>query len=192
MSFCISILKIWKLALGHQIGIHVSLKMYKDFLRVYGLCGFKGIILLIPKFHSYTFPAFCRLQFSTSWITGFLSLFLQKVCPPVWCVLSFVQLFYDPMDCSLSASFVHGIVQQNYQSGLPFPSPGDLPHPESNQCLLWLPHWQAILHWWATWEALIYSKSYFDILPLEVKTPRTRNKRSFWILVFGEASSTDL
>ena len=45
------------------------------------------------------------------------------------CVLSCVQLFSDPMDCSLSASFVHGIIQQKYWSGLPFPSPGDLPHP---------------------------------------------------------------
>ena len=35
----------------------------------------------------------------------------------------------DPMDCSLPGSSVHGILQQEYWSGLPFPSPGDLPDP---------------------------------------------------------------
>jgi len=33
------------------------------------------------------------------------------------------------MDCSLPSSFVHGIPRQEYWSGLPFPSAGDLPHP---------------------------------------------------------------
>ena len=35
----------------------------------------------------------------------------------------------DPMDCSLPGFSVHGIFQQEYWSGLPFPSPGDLPDP---------------------------------------------------------------
>ena len=35
----------------------------------------------------------------------------------------------DPMDCSLPGSPVHGIFRQQYWSGLPFPSPGDLPNP---------------------------------------------------------------
>ena len=35
----------------------------------------------------------------------------------------------DPMDCSLPDSSVHGILQAKYWSGLPFPSPGDLPDP---------------------------------------------------------------
>ena len=34
------------------------------------------------------------------------------------------------MDCSLPGSSVHGILQQEYWSGLPFPSPGDLLDPE--------------------------------------------------------------
>ena len=33
------------------------------------------------------------------------------------------------MDCRLPESSVHGIFQQEYWSGLPFPSPGDLPNP---------------------------------------------------------------
>ena len=35
----------------------------------------------------------------------------------------------DPVDCSLPGSSVHGISRQEYWSGLPFPSPGDLPNP---------------------------------------------------------------
>ena len=35
----------------------------------------------------------------------------------------------DPMDCSLPRSSVHGISRQEYWSGLPFPSPEDLPDP---------------------------------------------------------------
>ena len=35
----------------------------------------------------------------------------------------------DPMDFSPPGSSVHGISRQEYWSGLPFPSPGDLPDP---------------------------------------------------------------
>ena len=41
--------------------------------------------------------------------------------------------------------------RQEYWSGLPFPSPGDLPDPGMDPLL----HcWQASLYHWATWEAL--------------------------------------
>ena len=36
---------------------------------------------------------------------------------------------WDPMDCSLHVSSVHGFPSQGYWSGLPFPSPGNLPRP---------------------------------------------------------------
>ena len=45
------------------------------------------------------------------------------------CMLSHVQLFATPMDCKLPGSSVHRILQQEYWSGLPFASPGDLPDP---------------------------------------------------------------
>ena len=35
----------------------------------------------------------------------------------------------DSMDCNPPDSSVHGIFQARYWSGLPFPSPGDLPNP---------------------------------------------------------------
>ena len=44
------------------------------------------------------------------------------------CALSHVQLC-DPMDCSLSASFVHEIIPQGFWSVLLFPHPGGLPSP---------------------------------------------------------------
>ena len=36
---------------------------------------------------------------------------------------------YYPMDCKPPGFSVHGILQQEYWSGLPFPSPEDLPDP---------------------------------------------------------------
>ena len=42
---------------------------------------------------------------------------------------SHVQVFCDPVDCSLPGLSVHRISQAKYWSGLPFPPPGDLPHP---------------------------------------------------------------
>ena len=35
----------------------------------------------------------------------------------------------DPIDCSLPAPLSMGFSRQEYWNGLPFPSPGDLPHP---------------------------------------------------------------
>ena len=37
----------------------------------------------------------------------------------------------DPVDCSSPGSSVYGIYRQEYQSRLPFPSPGDLPDAET-------------------------------------------------------------
>ena len=58
----------------------------------------------------------------------------------------------DPMGCSLPGSSIHGIIRQEYWSGLPFPSPGDLPNlgiePRS-------PTLQADALLWATREAHI-------------------------------------
>ena len=36
----------------------------------------------------------------------------------------------DPVDYSLPGFSIHGILQARIWSGLPFPSPGDLPNPE--------------------------------------------------------------
>ena len=44
-------------------------------------------------------------------------------------LLSRVRLFAAPRDYSLPHFSIHGISRQEHQSGLPFPSPGDLPDP---------------------------------------------------------------
>ena len=57
-------------------------------------------------------------RYSTSVVTEIESEIAQS-CPTLC----------DPMDCSLPGSSVHGILQARILSGLPFPSPGDLPNP---------------------------------------------------------------
>ena len=49
----------------------------------------------------------------------------------------------DPIDCSLPVSSGMGFSRQEYWSGLPFPSLGDLPNPELNPGLL---HCRQILY----------------------------------------------
>ena len=44
-------------------------------------------------------------------------------------VCSVVSESFDPMDCSLLHSFVHGIFQARILEWLPFPPLGDLPNP---------------------------------------------------------------
>ena len=44
-------------------------------------------------------------------------------CPQLYLILC------DPMDCSLPVSSAHEFSREEYWSGLPFPSPGDLPDP---------------------------------------------------------------
>ena len=47
----------------------------------------------------------------------------------------------DPMGCNPPDSSVHGILQEEYWSGLPFPPPGIFPAQGSKQHLLHLLHW---------------------------------------------------
>ena len=48
-----------------------------------------------------------------------LSLLVAQLCPTLG----------DPMDCSHQAPLSMGFSRQEYGSGLPFPSPGNLPYP---------------------------------------------------------------
>ena len=61
------------------------------------------------------------------------------------CVYSLAQsclTLCDPMDYSLPGFSVQGIFQAEHWSGLPFPSPEDLPDQGSKPRLLCLWHWQ--------------------------------------------------
>ena len=65
---------------------------------------------------------------------------------PHLCVLSHfscVRLFATLWTVVRQAPLTMGFSRQEYWSGLPFPSPGDLPNPGSNTHLLCLLRWQA-------------------------------------------------
>ena len=76
--------------------------------------------------HVYCFEALSLWPFITA-ATGneyngmkkWKKVLVAQLCPTVC----------DSMDFSPPGSSVHGILQQKYWSGLPFPSPGDLPKP---------------------------------------------------------------
>ena len=54
-----------------------------------------------------------------------------SVCAELWFShLSRVQLFATPWTLACLASLPMGFPKQEYLSGLPFPTPGDLPNPE--------------------------------------------------------------
>ena len=53
---------------------------------------------------------------------------IKMIVAAVW-LLSCVGILYNPVDCSLPVSSVHKISWQEYWSGLPVPSPGDLSVP---------------------------------------------------------------
>ena len=74
------------------------------------------------------------------------------------CVLSHVQLFATLGTVAHQVPLFTGFPRQEYWSGLPFPSPGYLPHPGFEPCLLCLLcllHCRRTLYCWATGEALI-------------------------------------
>ena len=71
------------------------------------------------------------------------------------CVLSHVQLFATPWTTGLQAPLSMKFSRQEYWSGMPFPSPGSLPNPETEPTSFCLLHWQAnSFTMSATWEAL--------------------------------------
>ena len=63
-------------------------------------------------------------------------------------LLSRVQLFFDPMDYSPQAPLFMGFPRQEYWSGLPLPSPGDLPNTRIKLAFLALQEDSSLLtHW---------------------------------------------
>ena len=66
--------------------------------------------------------------------------FMHLHCTHSCSVASSSPALWDPMDYRPPGSSSMGFSRQEYWSGLPFPSPRDLPHQGSNPSLL---HWQA-------------------------------------------------
>ena len=68
------------------------------------------------------------------------------------CMLSWVQLFITPWTVARQVPLSMGFPRQEYWSGLPFSSPGDLPGPGiCVSCISCIS--RRILYWCATWEA---------------------------------------
>ena len=64
--------------------------------------------------------------------------------------LSRIPLFVTPWTVAHQAPLSMGLPQQEYWNGLPFPPPGDLPHPRIEPGASYIGRW--ILYHWATWE----------------------------------------
>ena len=84
--------------------------------------------------------AFCTFLCCAEVFCCFFCLFVFSIVPLVYfcfccyylwlCVShSVMSDFCNPMDCSPPGSSVHRILQTTILSGLPFPTPGDLPDP---------------------------------------------------------------
>ena len=69
-------------------------------------------------------------------------LFLVSLCVCV-CMLNCVRLFATPCTVALQAPLTTEFSRQEYWSGLPFPSPGDLPNPRIEPASLVSLYWQA-------------------------------------------------
>ena len=66
---------------------------------------------------------------------------------------SHVQLFVTPRTITWKAPLYMGLSRWEYCSGLPFPSPGELPHAGLNPSL---PHWRQILYYLSPQGSPIY------------------------------------
>ena len=90
---------------------------------------------------------------SSSWLIWVQS---ESVSRSVWLFAKSLTLC-NPMDCNPPGSSVHEFSRQEYWIGLPFPSPGELPHPgierwspELQADSFWLSHQGIDLMWWRT------------------------------------------
>ena len=80
------------------------------------------LITVIRVFVPITCDAFVALKIYSTLVNWFFS-------PVVVLVVQSCPALCNPMDCSPPGSSVHEFSRQEYWNGLPFPSPGGLPHP---------------------------------------------------------------
>ena len=106
-------------------------------LPVYFLCGFCLLCVTSCLLPGGSLSTSCVTSVSCVWTLVF---FLVCVC-----LLSHVQLFVTPWTTTHQAPLSMGCYRQEYWSGLPFPSLGDLPDPRIEP--------RSVSHC-ATWEAL--------------------------------------
>ena len=78
----------------------------------------------LPFFSDLRYPWVSDQNVVSSLVHAWFSLILRCVLVAQSCLF-----VWDPVDYSSPGSSVHRILQQEYWSGLPCPSPGGLPHP---------------------------------------------------------------
>ena len=101
-------------------------------------------------------------------------------------VLSRVRIFATPWTLAYQAPPSMGFPRQEYWSGLPFPSPGDLPDPgiEPGSPALQTDAFT----FWATREAQLYEKVWLKVWPAScLENPRDGG--AWWAAVYGVAQS---
>ena len=100
-----------------------------------------------PVFQIFLFLALSDLWVCLRFHTAFsplvlCCLFLVSLSPAQGKSLSRVRVFATPWTVAYEVPPSMEFSRQEYWSALPFPSPGHLPHPESNPCLQHLLPWQ--------------------------------------------------
>ena len=81
------------------------------------------VMLFIMIIYMYIYPGVCMYWVDQNVRSGFFIRWMMVE----W--LSRVWLFATPWSVALQAPLSMGLSRQEYRSGLPFPSPGDLPDP---------------------------------------------------------------
>ena len=84
---------------------------------------FRAALFIIVKTRKH-----CKCLLENEWIKMWYTYTMQYLL--LFLVSKFCLILCNPMDCCPPGSSVYGISRQEYWSGLPFPSPGDLPNPE--------------------------------------------------------------
>ena len=74
-------------------------------------------------------------------------------------LLRLIWLFAAPWTLACQAPLSMGFFRQEYSSGLPSPSPGDLPNPGIKLASLASPTWEGrFFYCWATWETIYINR----------------------------------
>ena len=75
------------------------------------------------------YPGFCLLNKNPTGLEWIQPTLYQYILAMLCLAAQSCPTLCRPMHCSPSGSSVHGILRQEYWSGLPSPPPGDLPNP---------------------------------------------------------------
>ena len=128
---CVYIANILRKAISNEVFFSIRLEEFKMFdnIQLWQRCG---------KINSVMF----LLQWPFHWGKLSLVCWIQKCLLYVCVSVQLYSTVWDPMDWGLPSSSVHAVIQARYWSGLLLPTPGDLPDPGINSCLLHCLHWQ--------------------------------------------------